>query len=389
MTSANQTPSSGPSTPYSREWREALTGRDLLNWAFPSVTEISEAAIEGIFCKKDENSIIPCSEIATLQTIPSAKNLLYAKRLIGELDTGARTRSHTNEGSWAVRIGSFGNFDKTTIKLLDPIVFEAMDMARGIREMLKWIGDNASSARDPFAVWFRDQLLNAPNIMQLSFRASTHVPLNLSSALFFRNEQYIDDEAIRLVLDLFSEHYTANNQYIFIPPLRIQQWTSSTKYNKSFLWKKEELESGRVEKAFAVVHMQHLDHWGAVQIDFINQELSFGDSLAMNCPITVESGIRKWLVACKIGENKWKRGMGLFRIARQPSTSGSCGIIALNAIEHAVNPSISLWEPQSAVEHRMRMLELVTAYSTVSSLNNYSILDMLSPFGAEGLNAVH
>ncbi|KAF9419917.1 hypothetical protein BGZ76_004191 [Entomortierella beljakovae] len=70
----------------------------------------------------------------------------------------------------------------------------------------------------------------------------------------------------------------------------------------------EHVKGGTVEKAFGVIHM--CNHWGAIQVDFLNKVILFGGSL-----LSPQS-------------------------AQQPLGSGSCAVNALNVIEHCENNAV-------------------------------------------------
>lgn len=105
------------------------------------------------------------------------------------------------------------------------------------REMLRWI--NVKS--DPeITDWFHAIFHNTPGIMAWMFQPTPGVLLAITSILDLMKENYLDDEIVHTVMELFSKSYGANDQYLFIPPLQISLWNR----NVNFEWKKDQVKSG-------------------------------------------------------------------------------------------------------------------------------------------------
>ncbi|KAF9404228.1 hypothetical protein BGZ76_007044, partial [Entomortierella beljakovae] len=178
------------------------------------------------------------------------------------------------------------------------------------------------------------------------------------------NENYIDDEIVRATIDLFSEHYGVGNRYIFIPPHVLELWKGH-KGKVLPSWNMEHVKGGAVEKAFGVIHMYN--HWGAIQVDFLNKAILFGDSLSVtSLPKEYIDAVRMWLKNVGVDLENWSKDIGVFRVAQQPPGSGSCAVNALNAIEHCVNNAVECWTHERSAYHRARILKLITEYSKLS-----------------------
>ncbi|KAG0200263.1 hypothetical protein BGX31_004094 [Mortierella sp. GBA43] len=74
----------------------------------------------------------------------------------------------------------------------------------------------------------------------------------------------------------------------------------------------------------------------------------------------MQKAINLWLRVCGARVENWSQVVGRFHVPRQPAGSGSCGVIALNAIECSMNPSLGLWTAEESTFHRQRYLMLLT-----------------------------
>ncbi|KAF9137631.1 hypothetical protein BGX20_007854, partial [Mortierella sp. AD010] len=117
-------------------------------------------------------------------------------------------------------------------------------------------------------------------------------------------------------------------------------------------WEKEVIQGGEVDRAFACVHMEN--HWGVLCVDFKKNVLSFGDSYRRLTPPKAIDAAMRWLKNTVKDFSMWEnaeRNVGRFSVPPQ-SGGGSCGIIAANAIETAVNPAAERWTPERSAFHR-------------------------------------
>lgn len=222
--------------------------------------------------------------------------------------------------------------------------------------MLSWIDAKSDPA---FANWFRIIFFSTPGIMTWTFQPTPGAPLAITSIFDLMKENYIDDENVRTVMELFSVSYGANGRYLFITPLQISLWNQNVHWE----WKKDQVKSGLVEKVFAVVYMP--GHWGSLEVDFVQRKISFGDSLSYPVPHDTIETVCKWIRCCGIDIGQWDHHIRHFAVPRQPPGSGSCAVNAINAIEKNVNPRIESWTHEKSAQHRLRLLRLVTGYSKV------------------------
>ncbi|KAG0338190.1 hypothetical protein BG005_003836, partial [Podila minutissima] len=235
---------------YSKHWQLLQTGHMLLGIFLPAVVKHATVAI--ISKAPPPKERIFETKVATLKMIPSEDLALKALAML-------RSSQDTTNNAWGIRVTGVGCFAPSAAKLL-PMAVQTITFVNKIKDMLSWIDHKSDVA---FIAWFRCILLDTPGVMAKTFRPTAGVPLSISSILDLNNEVYIDDEIVRSVLELFSETYGSNGQYVFIPPLQIQLWKEDLMKD----WMQSEVKSGRVKKAFAVVYMP--GHWGALEVDFV------------------------------------------------------------------------------------------------------------------------
>src|SRR5215469_8460920 len=105
--------------------------------------------------------------------------------------------------------------------------------------------------------------------------------------------------------------------------------------------------------------IQMTNHWGVIEIDFTNHTFNFGDSLNLTPPRNTLTVLRQWLLS--VGEKtEMQTNFSRLDVPFQGPGSGSCGVIAVNTIERAVNPAIPKWTNETSAYHRIRYLKLLT-----------------------------
>ncbi|KAG0261256.1 hypothetical protein BG011_001237, partial [Mortierella polycephala] len=337
---------------FSKYWQKFQSGQMLLRIALPSI--IKQAEVEVIYERPPPKERIYEARISTLRTIPSEEIALRACSML--LAQGEVVGSESANEAWGIYIAGIGNFTPAAIRLL-PGAARTKNFVDKVKEMLTWVEVEVLEFDREFAAWFRVILLDEPGIMVREFQPTSGAPLSIESVLFLMKECYIDDEAVRSIMELFSETYGANGRYLFIPPLQISLW----KKNLYWDWKKDIVGSGQIEKAFAVVHMP--GHWGALEVDFIQRKISFGDSLLWAVPNDTVEAVREWIRHCGVDTDQWDCRVEHFAVPRQPAGSGSCAVNATNAIEKSINPVIEGWTHQRSAYHRTRFLKLITGHT--------------------------
>lgn len=247
-------------------------------------------------------------------------------------------------------------------------IHDAMSFNCDMKLLIEWLQDEGRKYDKEFVEYLVSILLTTKGIINHTFSPIPTVTLGIRSILYLPGETYIDDDLIFTILHLFKDAYGQNGKYFFIPPSHISIWSRNSKNFKAecFNWLNDEVKCGPA-KGFAVVPMDN--HWGMLVIDFERRVLAFGDSLGRCAPMDTLLGIQHWLRRQGVKLSEWSKKAKKYRdIPMQPVGSGSCGIIALNTIERALNPSVERWTHERSYHHRMRLLALAVGYEKVGSL---------------------
>ncbi|KAG0078786.1 hypothetical protein BGZ93_003344, partial [Podila epicladia] len=333
---------------YSNHWQLLQTGEMLLRTPLPRIIEHVRVTV--ISNAPPPKERIFETKVAALKTIPSKAIALKAVSML-------RTREETSDAAWGISVSGIGNFTPSAAKLL-PTAAQTKLFVDNLKEMLGWINNRSDVA---FIDWFRCILLDTPGVIAKTFQPTASAPLGISSVLDLHGEIHIDDEIVRVVMELFSDSYGMDDRYMFIPPVQVELW----KGNLGKDWRKSKVKSGRVQKAFSVVHMP--GHWGAIEVDFVKRIISFGDSLSYPVPNNTIEAVRDWIQCCRGDMDQWSSHVEQFAVPRQPASSGSCAVNAINAVEMSVNPRTERWTHLKSAHHRLRLLKLVTGFSKPSS----------------------
>jgi Ulp1 family protease len=196
------------------------------------------------------------------------------------------------------------------------------------------------------------------------------VQATVSGLSVLAKENWLNDFTICRVTEYFQYRYQDQDtqQPITIPFYHLQHWRSHLETPEYLSvgfpcdWQKGTFIDGQSNKIFAVVEMSN--HWGAVCVDFKERRVHFGDSMKRTFPSDVRKAIARWLVHLGMDLTKWDSSVHLFHVPRQIN-SGSCGVVALNTIERTLNGKLSIWTNNHAACHRLRLMQLMTGYSTV------------------------
>jgi hypothetical protein len=331
---------------YSKHWQALQTGQMLLAGFLP--TTINNAEIVVLDDPPPSKERITEPRVAAIRMIPSEALALEAYSML-------QTAQKKSSNPWGIHVAGIGSFTPGALGLLVGAA-QTRAFVDKIKEVLRWMSNEPDTI---FVEWFRSILLDTPGVMTKSFQSTTGISLAISSALDLRMETYVDDETVRVAMELFSESYGANGQYLFIPPIQIQLWQQNL-YKE---WRKSDFEGGKVKKAFAVVHMP--GHWGAIEVDFVRRSILFGDSLSFATPTNTIEAVRDWISCCGLDMSQWNSHVKRFDVPQQPGSSGSCALNALNAIEREVNRKTERWTHLRSAYHRLRLLKLVTGFSKV------------------------
>ncbi|KAG0314759.1 hypothetical protein BGZ99_007862 [Dissophora globulifera] len=363
---------SDPEIIFSREWQSLQSGDQLLHTSLPSVmpANVQDTRVSLVFDDPFIKSVASVRTIPFLTVIPSAYVTGKAREVL-QAAIDKPGNGNPPRKLWGVRIYNGTCFRLKAIRFLQS-VYDTQSFIATLREALKW--NEVIQLHDPvFASWFTHTLFEVPGVMQRTFKVTDNgVPLHVSNALRLMEEKYVDDEVVRIIMEVFTDHYGKDGHYLFIPYLTMVLWNDEP---QSRQWERSRIESKRVQKAFAIVGMNA--HWGALEIDFNSRKLLFGDSLNKTIPDDAKRGVWKWLRHVGVDTTKWDRSVGKLFVPRQPPQSGSCAINAANAIERSVNSTVELWRHDRSAYHRVRFLKLITGYSKVSTSDADALVALL------------
>jgi hypothetical protein len=243
---------------------------------------------------------------------------------------------------------------------------------RKLQGLVQWIKNCDGIGHDVrFTKWLLSELCASSGVMSRTYDTifSSPFPATTSTLFFLRKEEWLDDSVLEIVLDYFRRLYSAGHgsQYgaqrgrnIFVPLTTILWWNKHG-FDSDYLV--EGMDSERVEKVFFIVPLKN--HWGALCVDFKRRQIFYGDSLDKMFPCHIRETIVEWLLFLKVDLAQWDSCIRKFDVPQQPSGSGSCGVIACNAIERAINPYAPQWSGSTAACHRLRILRLITGYMDV------------------------
>ncbi|KAF9081870.1 hypothetical protein BGX23_000355, partial [Mortierella sp. AD031] len=210
--------------------------------------------------------------------------------------------------------------------------------------------------------------------MSLTFKSiEMDSTIYMSSILYVSNEKYIDDSAIDIFLKTFKNKY-GDQRNLFISQMFLRIALENTKQIESAGAEspihdnkdkhedkgKEDLSNNTVDRAFGIY--QSGNHWLVVCVDFKARRVFYGDSINYAFPVYVRRAIIQWLISVLPGTEIRDRlkDWTLQRLDMpQQRSSGSCGLIAANAIECILDPKIQPWSRSRPEFYRMRLLKML------------------------------
>ncbi|KAF9937957.1 hypothetical protein BGZ65_000740 [Modicella reniformis] len=155
-------------------------------------------------------------------------------------------------------------------------------------------------------------------------------------------EESLDVGALDIIMAFFRRCYRKGGRNLFLAPSDLQ-----SDYDIS--------HAKEAEMLYAFVRAGN--HWGVVCLDLV--KISFGDSLGRRVPI---NEINDMIQEMQLPESNWEQAktcITRFDVPKQQGP-GSCCILAVIAIEQAVNPFADWGTHISADYHRIRFLRLLT-----------------------------
>ncbi|KAF9177659.1 hypothetical protein BGZ49_005573, partial [Haplosporangium sp. Z 27] len=211
------------------EWKALQTGRDLLSMRYPSISlHLTTADIEIVKSDLSPGHVISEVDVQHLLDIPSLSMARKIVQVIVEsIEANGGDNCDENEVTHYARILGLGVYTLRAAKFLIATA-ECIEFSDRLRLMLQWLDGSIKTQDSAFADWLRSILLDDSGIMTRTFKPTPGASLAINSVFFLMGEEYIDDEVIRVVLEILSEHYRVDDQFVFIPPIMMQLWRQST-----------------------------------------------------------------------------------------------------------------------------------------------------------------
>ncbi|KAF9202275.1 Smt3-specific protease [Haplosporangium sp. Z 27] len=297
---------------------------------------------------------------------------------LSEVQKACKFSSSSGDQNSCVSFSGYGVVPASLLPSLRGIC-QMMAFAESLRAMDEWLDNNCDDEFQAFSTWLRTIFQHERGIDKHTFKPEdASFQTHIREILCLKNEDYITDEIIKNIFAMFGHHY--GSQYLYIDPCAIQDWidnfnSGSSKSGKT-VWFPEDFgrESIRLEKVLKVFSLVHINrnHWGVLVVDFKMKVISFGDSLdsgKMRAHKNVAKVIQRWLKGIGAGMEGWGTAVQHHSVPQQPHKSGSCGIIALNAIERIIDPSIEEWRSDRSSFHRVRYLKtLIEGHTALTNI---------------------
>jgi len=349
---------------YGDTWYSSISGQDLLNHIFPTPRNFTSKVLFKVPTASDL-PLIDVIDISKLNKVPASNCISNAMERLANAESkfseqgGVRPIGVLFQGLAWFTVAATRHMRK---------VYEIKDFVDRLKPMLKWVRTEVKKYDQPLSTWLEDLLLS-PGVMTRRICVTNTFNMSVYSLMTLHGESWIDDEVIAGIMTIF-EQYNEDKKYLFLPPTLLQLWRgiidSGRELDPSLLeWQKNSVKAGFTRNLFAVVLLNR-NHWGAVNVDLSKQEIAIGDSLNYPKPLNVMDVILRWIRHAGQDTKLWKRHYVNFDLPSQSSSSGSCGIIAANAIENVINPRVQRWNQDTAIQHRIRFLSILTGRHRVS-----------------------
>jgi hypothetical protein len=214
---------------------------------------------------------------------------------------------------WGVQIANLGYVSLAAVLFL-PNILIVKEFVERLRRVLSWVDNEIIKHDVAFSVWLKNLLLNEPGVMRRHFTPTTDPEVNIHSIFYLIEENFVDDETVRIVMAIFRDYYGDDGRYLFIAPLELEAWRRSLDREDEpyfpWNWQEKKVHSGRVEKAFSLVLLP--EHWGAICIDFSKRRIFFGDSLDYEVPQDAMAVIWRWLHSVGQDISSWDQTISKF-----------------------------------------------------------------------------
>ena len=210
--------------------------------------------------------VIELSNILTLDKVPPTNVIDKARANLNKaLERAQHSAGSGGSPPWGVQIANLGYVSLAAILFL-PNISIVKEFVERLRRVLGWVDNEVVKHDVAFALWLKNLLLNQQGVMRHHFTPTTDPEVNIRSIFYLIEENFVDDETVRIVMAIFRDHYGADGRYLFIAPLELEAWRMSLKRGEEpyfpWNWQEKKVHSGRVEKAFSIVLLPQ--HWGAI-----------------------------------------------------------------------------------------------------------------------------
>ncbi|KAF8935129.1 hypothetical protein BGZ52_001331, partial [Haplosporangium bisporale] len=296
-------------------------------------------------------------------------------------------------------------FPLSSLKFLDEIYNIRVEHQRQFKEFLGWVPTILSKYHPALATRILDELNNTRACLN-AVLPSTQMSIPATSC--FANERWLDIDCLQACLDALNHMYNSSGN-ILILPIDLAIYVTSNDDHSDYQCKRTfgiksltdilgifPMKVGDCKEGNGCCcdddngckdgcncddhcacngpgYCDHArpcvcepDHWAFFWLDMQHSKFLFGDSLGSDQPAAritrLKNFIAKTLHTFDQNESGKDEQWPTLRydMPNQPDDSGSCGIIALNAIQHALDPSIPIWTPDNNQEHRAHLLELAS-----------------------------
>lgn len=246
------------------------------------------------------------------------------------------------------------------------------EINRLLRQMIYWLDNNSREYDRQFAANVKDRLLTTVGLTNESFKITAfNFHFYIGSALTLSEEEYLDDNAIAVLLRNLQSRHSNGGRNRFIQDFLRQAIESTERQTQEMVgsfrwdWMKNDISSNAVDRSFGIYN--NMRHWFVVCIDFQQRQVFEGDSLNWGMPSHVRQAIVKWLVSVLPDSDDSSMPMNRLEgwtfhkldMPQQGGDSGSCGIVAANAIECILDPKAAPWTRQKRVSFRLRLLRMM------------------------------
>ena len=360
---SHSTPVMVPEATPNNDWLPQYMASDLLALSLPARSDA--ALFESLQTHRGKGRVINDDGILTLRRLPSVGAILKAKQELSNSD-------FKGDGHEFVVFSQLGTMSREGLRRLD-IRSTLINFAAELQEGVEWLF--SFEQEEEYQAWLTERVLgNNTNTMNHIFRPAgeSGAAIKMPALLTLAEENYLNDKVIQGVMQVFNAD--SRGRFLYLMPLRLQGMIDHINDEVYVGWDycKEPIQTGTIEAAYALVHMNG-NHWGLACINFFERRVYFGDSMdngQRRLPLDAEQAIWKWLSRVTHRSNTWIRNVLHLEMPQQNEGSGSCGVISLNMMERMVGGDVDQWSVSTSKDQRLRLLKILTGFERVSSFTH-------------------